>query len=73
MKTELSTRQAQVAELVARGLPDKCIAVETGLSVATVRAHIENAAAKLPGFTTRRHRLTLWFFEIHQKPEGQST
>lgn len=66
---ELSTRQAQVAEYVARGMPDKVIAAETGLSVATIRAHIENAAAKLPGITTRRHKLTLWVFEIHPTSE----
>lgn len=64
MKPALSVRQAQVAELVARGKPDKVIAVETGLSVKTVQAHIQTAASKIPGKTTPRHRLTLWFFGV---------
>lgn len=68
MKPELSTRQAQVAEYVARGLPDKVIAHELGVAIDTVRVHIQAAADKLPGTTPRRHRITLWFFNIH--PEG---
>ena len=64
MKPVLSTRQAQVAELVARGLPDKIIARETGLSVKTVQVHIQKAAAKLPGDSRPRHRITVWFYGI---------
>ncbi len=64
IKPTLSTRQAQVAECVARGLPDKRIAAELSLDIETVRVHIQKAAAKLPGDTSRRHRLTLWFFGI---------
>lgn len=64
MKPTLSTRQAQVAECVARGLPDKRIAAELNLDIETVRVHIQKGAAKLPGDTPRRHRLTLWFFGI---------
>lgn len=64
MKPQLSTRQAQVAELVARGVPIKSIAAQTGLSYETVRVHVKAAAAKIPGDSTPRHKLTLWFFNI---------
>jgi DNA-binding NarL/FixJ family response regulator len=63
-KKELSVRQAQVAELVARGCADKVIAAKTGLSIETVRLHVQAAAAKIPGNTPPRHKLTLWFFGI---------
>lgn len=67
MKPALSTRQAQVAEYVARGVPDKIIAHRLGVAVETVRVHIQAAADKIPGSTPRRHRLTLWFFDIHSE------
>jgi FixJ family two-component response regulator len=60
----LSTRQAQVAELVARGHPDKVIAQRIGLSVYTVREYVKEAAARIPGEGWPRQRLTLWFFNI---------
>lgn len=63
-RPELSTRQAQVAELVARGLPDKRIAAELGLSIKTVQVHVQNAAHKVPGQSPPRHKLILWFFNI---------
>lgn len=64
MKPTLSTRQAEIAALVARGHPDKIIAAETGLSIKTVQAHIQAAVAKIPGNTSPRHKLVLWFFGI---------
>lgn len=67
-KPQLSTRQAQVAELVARGLPDKQIAARTGLAVKTVQVHVQVAASKIPGNTTPRHKLTLWFFGLSDDP-----
>lgn len=60
----LSKRQAEIMAYVARGTPDKVIAKETGLAIDTVRAHINAAAARLPGHTAPRHKLTLWFFNI---------
>ncbi len=60
----LSKRQVEIATLVAHGLPDKVIAEETGLSINTVRIHIQAAAGKLGQRGTPRHRLTLWFFNI---------
>jgi DNA-binding NarL/FixJ family response regulator len=64
VKPVLSTRQAQVAELVARGLPVKLIARDTGLAIETVRVHVKAAAAKIPGDAPPRHKLTLWFFNV---------
>jgi len=66
MKPALSTRQAQVAECVARGLPDKIIARETKLAIDTVRVHIKAAAAKIPGNSSPRHKLMLWVFTTTQ-------
>ncbi len=70
MKTELSIRQAQVAALVARGLPDKRIACEVGLSIDTVRAHIQAAAAKVRGNSSPRHKLTLWYFALSMEEKN---
>lgn len=64
MKPPLSTRQAQIAEYVARGLANKVIAHRTGLDIETVRVHVKAAAAKIPGQSTPRHKLTLWFFNV---------
>jgi DNA-binding NarL/FixJ family response regulator len=64
MKPALSVRQAEIAALVAKGHPVKVIAHETGLSIKTVQEHIYQAASKIPGNATPRHRLTLWFFGI---------
>ncbi len=66
MTKPLSTRQAQVVEYVARGLPDKLIARDLGISIKTVQVHVQAAAAKIPGDTTPRHRLTLWFFGVSE-------
>lgn len=60
-KPALSTRQAQVAELVARGFPTKKIAAKLAISVRTVENHIREAASHIPGHATPRHRLTLFF------------
>lgn len=68
--TELTTRQAQVAERVARGLPDKRIAAELQISVRTVHRHVQDAAAQLPGETSPRHRLTLFFFNVETEVSG---
>ena len=43
----LSARETQVARLAGGGLPDKAIARQLGISVATVRTHLDHAFAKL--------------------------
>lgn len=45
--TKLSPREAAVAELAAKGLADKEIARHLEVTFATVRAHLDNAFAKL--------------------------
>lgn len=62
--TDLTTRQAQVVACVARGLPDKRIAAELRISIDTVRYHIQAAAARIPGESSPRHRLTLFFLNV---------
>lgn len=58
----LSERQAQIAERVRRGLSDKAIAHDLGISIHTVQTHLERIAAKYPGDTPRRHRAMMLFF-----------
>lgn len=43
----LSARERQIAELAARGLPDKDIARRLGISISTVRTHLDHAFRKL--------------------------
>lgn len=61
---DLSKRQAEIIQRVASGKPDKAIAHELGISIATVRTHIERLAERIPGNAPRRHRLTLFFFNV---------
>jgi DNA-binding CsgD family transcriptional regulator len=62
--TELTKRQAEIVERVARGLSDKRIAAELQISIDTVRHHIQAAADRIPGDGPPRHRLTLFFFNV---------
>jgi DNA-binding CsgD family transcriptional regulator len=64
---DLSKRQAEIVERVARGQSDKAIAHELGISVRTVQTHIDLLAEKIPGPTPRRHRLTLFFFGVEEQ------
>jgi DNA-binding NarL/FixJ family response regulator len=43
----LSAREREIAHLVARGLADKDIARRLGISITTVRTHIDHAFRKL--------------------------
>lgn len=64
---DLSKRQKEVAERVAKGLPNKEIASELGLSVKTVAEHIREAAERLPGTGWPRYRITIWFFSLTER------
>lgn len=46
-KAELTVRETQILEMVARGLQNKLIAVEFGLSEHTVKVHLHNIIRKL--------------------------
>lgn len=61
---ELSKRQAQVVECVARGMPDKRIAAKLEISIDAVRFHIQAASAKIPGNAPPRRKLMLFFLNI---------
>lgn len=60
----LTPREKEIAGLVAKGLPTKRIASQLGVSPETVNTHIRNAAERLGGETSPRHRLTVWFYSL---------
>lgn len=60
----LTPRQRQVAELVARGLSNKAIARETGLSIDTVNSHLRFVGQRVPGPGSPRHKAMVWFFSL---------
>lgn len=68
---DLSKRQAEITEWVAMGLPDKWIAQQLEISVRTVQRHIQDAAKKMPGPTTPRHRLTLFFLTCEKSLQSR--
>lgn len=63
----LTPREAEVARLVARGWSNKAIAKHLEMSVETVKAHIRNAAARLPGRGTAKIKLLLFVIELPKK------
>jgi DNA-binding CsgD family transcriptional regulator len=56
----LTPREAEVAHLLTRGMAYKKIAREMGISTHTTKAHVQNAAAKIEGPGSPRHRLLMW-------------
>jgi DNA-binding CsgD family transcriptional regulator len=56
----LTPREAEAARLVGRGLTNKKVAKEMGISTSTASVHIANAAAKIEGPGSPRHRLVVW-------------
>jgi DNA-binding CsgD family transcriptional regulator len=60
MTEPLTPREVEVARLVARGLSAKAIGRQMGVSAETVRAHIRNAAARIPGSGPAKHKLLLF-------------
>ena len=65
---ELTHRQTQVVACVKAHMPDKQIAARLGISVDTVRYHIEAAAARAPGRGSPRLRVALFFVNV--EPAG---
>ena len=65
----LTPRQTEVAALVAKGLSAPAIARQIGCALDTVRVHINQAAARLPGTGQPREKL-MWFYNMS---EGDST
>ena len=60
-KPELTVRELEIAAMITRGLSNKDIADELGISSATVARHIANIMAKL-GFTSRL-KIAAWVTE----------
>lgn len=56
----LTPRQQQVAEMVARGMSNKAIAQQTGISRETVNVHIRQAADRVQDEGKPRHKLTMF-------------
>lgn len=66
----LTPRQAQVADMVARGLSNKDIAKRLGVKTETVNDHVSGAAGRLPGAAKPRHKLTVWILNLLHDDEG---
>ena len=62
----LTPRERAVAELVAKGMPNKVIASELGITERTVDAHLAHAAMRLGGDGTPRYRVTVWFYQLEE-------
>jgi len=65
---DLTPRQAQVANMIAEGMPAKSIANDLGISVGSVKIHTGNAFRKL-GVRNRTQLAIEW---IRRKRSGQS-
>ncbi|GAA4687595.1 helix-turn-helix transcriptional regulator [Nocardioides nanhaiensis] len=70
----LTARQAEVAVLVARGLPDEAVAAALGISVRTVRKHLGDVAARwgLHGRTAVAHAVVSGRWRPGAPPTGVS-
>ena len=60
-------RQYEVAELVAKGLKNKQIARELGISPETVNTHIRDIAAKIAGPGAAKFKCLVWFLTEKEK------
>lgn len=58
---DLTPRQAEVAELMARGLSYKRVAKELAISPRTVQEHVYAVAEALPGNAAPSKRVAIWF------------
>lgn len=62
----LTTREREVAELLARGLSNRQIASRLAISVGTVRAHVEHILLKLGVHS--RAQVASWALREHRRP-----
>lgn len=62
----LTPRQAEMCELVARGLSNKRIAAATDLSIKTVESYLTALSARLPGDGGPRQKIIRLYFSILQ-------
>jgi|FaiFalFF_MnMetaG_3_1042247.scaffolds.fasta_scaffold02005_5 DNA-binding NarL/FixJ family response regulator len=65
---DLSRREWEVLELIARGLSNKQIARTLGLSLSTVKFHIQNIFTKIGA--TNRTEAARFFYEHRPRPRG---
>lgn len=65
----LSPQQVRVCELASRGLPDKAIAAELGMSFGTLRTHWQRAFSRLH-VHTRTEAALLWALARQPAPVG---
>ncbi len=63
---DLSQREVEVLEKLARGLPNAEIAAELTVSENTVRFHLKNIYEKLN--VTNRTEAVAWYFRDHRRP-----
>lgn len=57
----LTGRQLEVVERVGKGMSNKAIARDLGISVRTVEQHIFRAAERVPGHGRQRYKLLVFF------------
>lgn len=62
----LTPRQMEVARFLARGMTDKEIARELGLSRRTVEDYIAQAAARIPGEGKPRVKVAVFFVSLRE-------
>lgn len=62
----LTPREAEIARLVARGRSYKGIATELGISIDTVKAHVRNAASRIPGRAPAKTKLILFVVQLRK-------
>lgn len=69
---DLTARQVEIAQLVARGMSSKAIARETGLAVQTVNNHIMDAAKRIPINGPARYRCMIWVLSLSDEQDSDA-
>jgi DNA-binding NarL/FixJ family response regulator len=71
VSTRFSPRQAEIVSLVAGGLGDKEIALRLGVSVSTVRTHLQRLYREI-GVHSRSKAVATWFMSEAQPGAQQA-